>query len=319
MPAMWIAAVCLLAGCAAPEPAPDPPSGEAAGVFAEVEYRAPSEAYRQQLESWRRDRGERLVSEDGWLTLAGLYWLEHGENRFGSAPESELVFPAPAPAFAGTFHYDGVVVRLSPGAGVELTIEGEPVGDRVLADGTEGAPDVVRLDRLNFQIIVRGGRHAVRLKDPDSPARTDFAGLEYFPIDAAYTLDARLQPYDEPREVSLATVVETEAAMYSPGLVEFDLGGETYRLEGYTDSPEGAEQLFLIFKDTTSGDETYPAGRYLYAPIDGERVHHDFNKAYNPPCAFMSYATCPLPPLTNLLPVPIRAGEKHRPADTSKL
>jgi len=310
-----IVAVCLLSGCSTPEPAPDVRGAEAPAAVTEIPSRAPSAEYRQQIESWRRDREERLLSDTGWLTLVGLFWLETGESRFGSDPSCELVFPEPAPPVAGTLVYDGAEVRLRAEPGVELLIDGEPTTGKALADDSSGSAEVVWLDRLNFQIIARGGRHAVRLKDPESRVRREFGGLEFYPIDAAYELQAHLRRFEEPREVSLATVIETPATMVSPGIVEFSLGGEALSLEAFTESAEEGSPLFIIFKDTTSGTETYPAGRYLYAPVEGDTVWLDFNKAYNPPCAFTPFATCPLPPLSNLLLLPIRAGEKgyHSP------
>jgi uncharacterized protein (DUF1684 family) len=270
-------------------------------------------AYIAEVEQWRADRLARLTADDGWLTLTGLYWLEPGDNPVGSAADNAVVLPDPGlPAVAGRLvrAADGSVTAIAE-AGAGLLVDGEPIGERVLASDAAGSPDVVSAGRVSFYIIDREGRLGVRVRDPEAPARLSFAGIEHFPIDPSAKVTARLEPYDEPRRVPIPTVLGEDTSMLAPGRLRFELHGRELTLEPYRESP-GDTSLFLIFRDTTSGDTTYGAGRFLYAEAPGPdgTTTLDFNLAYNPPCAFTPFATCPLPPPQNWLPVPIEAGEK---------
>ncbi len=295
----WVArgAVGLLGltlGCAGPAgPAPADPD------------------YRSEIERWRAERDRRLRAEDGWLTLVGLHWLEQGETTFGSSPDNDIVLPeSAAPARAGAFILEGdrVRVRSLPGSG--LTLDGKPVAEEELRSDAEGEADVLRLGELRLFVIRRGERYAIRIQDPDSPVRLGFTGIEYFPADPGYRVEGRFVPYEPPRAIEVATIVDVPQKGIVPGYVEFTLQGKTLRLEPFLTAPDDAPWFFM-FKDLTSGKETYGAGRYLYAdpPQDG-RIVLDFNKAYNPPCVFTPFATCPLPPQQNWLDIRIEAGEK---------
>ncbi len=273
---------------------------------------APDPAYAQEVETWKKQRLERLTSETGWLTLVGLHWLHAGENRFGSDPGNEVVLPeGKSPPHAGSFFLENGRVRARPLPGAGVTLEGKPVGEQELRTDEADEPDVLRLGDLQLYVIKRGERLAIRVKDPNARARKEFKGLEYFPADPRYRVTAEFIPYETPKEVAVPTILGTVDRMRAPGYVRFTLEGKTLTLEPVLESPD-AKELFFIFKDETSGKETYPAGRYLYTdlPKDG-RVVLDFNKAYNPPCAFTPYATCPYPPKQNWLPVRIGAGEKR--------
>lgn len=270
----------------------------------------PEPGYFEEIESFRAQREERLRSENGWLSLIGLFWLEPGANRFGSDPSGSIVLPPDAaPPLAGNFVLEDGGVRLLPEPGVEILIDGEPAGERRLRDDGAGSPDLLQLGRLRLHVIERGGRRAVRVRDPQSPTRAAFGGLDFFPIDPAYRVEGRLRAYPEPESREVETIVDTVSEMLSPGIVEFEIDGARLSLEPYVSEP-GQTDLFIIFKDRTNGTETYGAGRFLSAVLEGDRVLLDFNKAYNPPCAFTPYATCPLPPPRNRLDAEIRAGEK---------
>jgi len=261
------------------------------------------------VEQFRADREARLAGPYGWSSLIGLFWLEEGESTFGSDPDGTIVLPADAaPPLAGRFVYNGSTVRLIVEPGVSMTVGDEPVLDRQMADDATGRPDVIGLGRLQLILLRRGDRQGIRVKDPESPARKAFAGLEYFPIDEGWRIEGTLRR-SEPVEVDVASVIGTPHKMFSPGEVEFQLDGQTLTLEALASEPDATE-LFMIFRDKTSGAETYEAGRYLAAPRNGDQVTLDFNMAYNPPCVFTEFATCPLPPPGNRLSVPIRAGEK---------
>jgi uncharacterized protein (DUF1684 family) len=272
-------------------------------------------AYAAEVDAWRSQRLERLTAADGWLTLTGLYWLEPGENRFGSAPDGAIVLPDDSvPEIAGMLVVaaDGTVVAFAEeGAGV--AVNGEPLTEAVLATDAQGDPDVITAGRISFYVIDREGRLAARVKDPEAETRLTFAGIEYYDIDPAYRVTARFEPYAEPREAAIPTVLGQDASMLAMGILRFSINGVELVLEPYVDSPDD-DKLFLIFRDETSGVTTYGAGRFLSAdaPGDDGTTVVDFNLAYNPPCAFTPYATCPLPPPQNVLNVPIEAGEKYR-------
>jgi len=274
-------------------------------------------AYRKEIEAWRQAREESLKADGGWLTVAGLYWLEAGDNRFGSDPACEIVLPAgSAPAQAGVFTLRDARVSVRMNPGVAATAGGKPVEAMEMRSDATDDPDVLALDALTLQVIDRGGRLGIRLKDMNSRFRKQFTGLHWYPVKARYRVEARFVPYEAARTMPIPTILGTTEPMLNPGYVLFDLHGSELRLEALQEGPD--EDLFFIFHDRTSGRQTYPAGRFLHAdrPVEGVVVL-DFNRAYNPPCAFTPYATCPLPPLQNRLPVRIEAGEldygHHRP------
>jgi uncharacterized protein len=266
---------------------------------------ASTSAYEGSVQEWRVDREKRLKAEDGWLSLSGLFWLNEGENRVGSKPGSRVQLPEGFPADAGVLFRKGEVVtfRAADGSGVKLN--GEPVRTAELRTDKSGKPDQLWVGRLRLQVIQRGTKLGVRMKDPQSDARTHFAGLQWFPIREDWRVDAKFVP--RPRKMVFDAQAGDKQQFESPGYVEWQRGGQTLRL---TPVREG-DQLFFVFRDATSGKSTYGAARFIYTdlPKDG-RVLVDFNKAYNPPCVFTPYATCPLPPSENRMAIAVEAGEK---------
>jgi uncharacterized protein (DUF1684 family) len=270
------------------------------------------DAYRAAILKWREQREARLKADDGWLTVAGLFWLREGGNALGSAPGSAIALPAgAAPASAGTIQLSGRQVTLQLAPGVAGRVGGRLVsGSMTLKPDSAGEPDILELGRLSLFVIERGGRLAVRLRDRENAARLQFAGLHWFDVSEAYRVTARYVSYPKPKPVIVPNVLGRMETMPSPGYAEFMVQKQTVRLDGVLEEPD-AKQLFFIFSDATSGKETYPSGRFLYADLPtGDTVTLDFNKAYNPPCAFTAFATCPLPPKQNVLRVRIEAGEK---------
>ncbi len=266
--------------------------------------------YEKEVETWRQQRLAGLKKEDGWLTLVGLYWLKPGANRFGSDPGNPVILPeGKAPAVAGTLTRDGDTVRLSVEPGVALTANGKPVtpGMTVSADAG-GKPAVLELGSLNFFVIKRGDRVGVRIRDKASPVLASFKGIDEYPIQPEWRIVARFEPYKD-KKIPIANIIGQVEDETSPGAVVFDWRGKTYRIDALEGGDDGG--LFLIFGDQTNGKETYGAGRFLdtEAPKDG-KVVVDFNTAYNPPCAFTAFATCPLPPAGNKLQLRVEAGEK---------
>lgn len=249
--------------------------------------------YQSEIAAWRQQREANLRRDGSWLTVTGLFWLREGTNRFGAGPADEIVLPAGAPV-AGSFelHKGKVTAKVSSGT-------------RELRPDTD---DMVQVGRLRLYLIQRGDRYAIRLKDPESPFLRDFHGLEYFPAREEYRVTARFVP--EPRKIPIANIVGQTELDDSPGYAVFQLHGREFRLYPVLEEP-GAKELFFIFRDATAGKETYGAGRFLYTSLPNNgTVVLDFNKAYNPPCAFTPYATCPLPPSENRIAVRIEAGEK---------
>jgi uncharacterized protein len=285
----------------------------AALAVAPVGGRAAAEdAYHAEIRQWRLAREESLKKEGGWLSVAGLFWLKAGKNRFGADPDNDIVLPeGSATGHSGAFDLRGgkVIVTLDPG--VQARVAGQAVSNgRELRSDSSGGPDVLELGRLRLYVILRGERLGIRLKDPESAARKTFTGLSWFEVSPAARVRARFVAYDKPKAIRVPDILGQSSDMPSPGYCSFPWDGKEVRLEGVFEE-EDAKELFFIFRDLTSGKETYPAGRFLYTelPKDGE-VTLDFNKAYNPPCAFIPYATCPLPPPQNWMPVAVRAGEK---------
>ena len=306
--AACLAALAAAAGRAAPGTTAGPGSAVPAATAAAS---APTpDAYRREIDSWRATRDSGLRSPEGWLTLAGLYWLEEGDNRFGSDPHNRVVLPAgKAPAFAGILVRKGaaVTVRADPGSG--LSCDGRPVSELSLAPDAKGKPKVLHLGTLSFFVIKRGDRLGVRVKDSKSPALAAFRGVESFPVDPSWRVVARFETHARPVSIPITNVLNMTENDPSPGVVVFERGGKTYRLDAL-DGGDGS--LELLFADATSGRETYGSGRFLDTdpPKDG-KVVVDFNKAYNPPCAFTPFATCPLPPRQNRLALAVTAGEKR--------
>ncbi len=270
-----------------------------------------ADAYRAEIETWRAKRIERLRSDTGWLTVVGLFWLEPGKNAVGSAPGNRVVLPAgKTPSYAGALELSGgaAMFHAAPGSGV--VSDGRPVTTVALRSDVTGEPTVLSIGPVSFYTIQRGDRLGVRVKDSQSDARRDFHGIESYPIDARWRLEARFEAYKPVKNIPVPNVLGVEELTDSPGALVFELDGKTYRLDPVIET--GETDLFVIFGDRTNGRETYGAGRFLYAPppVDGKTVL-DFNKAYNPPCVFTPYATCPLPPPQNKLPIEIPAGEKR--------
>lgn len=287
------------------------PGGE---IVSEREAAAKAPVSDPELEAdvlaWRSERRASLEKTNGWLTLVGLFWLKPGEATLGSDATASHVFPGKAPAKIGTVRLvDGKVTLMAePGAGV--TVEGEAVGTIELATDADGPPTVVELGSLSFFAIDRGGKIGLRLRDRESPALAAFRGLDYFPVDSRWRVEARLEKGEAGKTVTVPNVLGQVSEMVSPGALVFEHAGKTLRLDPVIE--DGDEQLFVIFGDTTNGKSTYGGGRFLYAdPPDADgRVILDFNRAYNPPCVFTPFATCPLPPASNKLAVAVEAGEK---------
>jgi uncharacterized protein (DUF1684 family) len=254
-------------------------------------------SWQLELATWRGAYEEKLKTPGGWLSVSGLFWLHEGENVVGSDPQSDVVLREGTPKRAGVLRMKAGIVSFSGGGSQE----------RLLKTDVPGPPDVVTIGTVAMTVIKRGAKTGVRLKDPEAASRRDFTGCKWFPPAATWRVDAKWISYPEPHKVPILNILGMTSEEPAPGYAEFTVAGKKVQLEPITED----DHLFFLFKDQTSGVTTYAAGRFLYAamPKDGV-VELDFNKAENPPCAFTAFATCPLPPKQNVLPVAIAAGEK---------
>lgn len=266
---------------------------------------APS--YDAEIAKYREKRLAELTAPNGWLAVQGLFWLHEGANPAGSDPASEIKLPARVSRRVGVFTLAGGKVTFAPDPAAHVEIAGKHAAGPVeLGPGERNA---VVTSRVSLFLIRRGDRIGLRMLDPESQARRRFSGLRYFPLDPAYRVQARYTAYPAMKTIPVANVLGQLVPMESPGYVEFTLNGASWRLEPVYETSR-REDLFFIFKDLTSRTDTYEAGRYLHAPLPRDGVVDlDFNRAYNPPCAFTAFATCPLPTKQNQLAVAIRAGE----------
>jgi uncharacterized protein len=263
--------------------------------------------YANEIEEWDSERLERLKSPNGWVNLAGLFWLNEGENRVGSGSGNDIVYPR-GPEFIGTMTLSDGQVKFSPLPNTGLKADGEPVtGDLEIFD-SENRSVLLTTDSLGFFIIKRGERYGIRLRDYVHPRLDELQHIDRYPASQEWIVRARFIETDEDMTVRVPDVLGEISEENVPGILEFEYAGETRRLY-----PTGSgERLFIIFADDTNAIETYGAGRFLSAegPDSEGNVYLDFNKAYNPPCAFSPYATCPLPPRENFLTFEVTAGEK---------
>jgi uncharacterized protein (DUF1684 family) len=277
---------------------------------------------RSAVEQWRAARVAELTSDTGWLTLVGLLWLDKGANTFGRAPSNRIVLDHPALAkVAGTFIVDSHGVRFMARPGSGITYAGKPISaaaNSAMADSaiemvadTQGPATVLASGSLEFFVVERSGKLGVRVRDVDSPRRRNFAPIDYYPVDVAWVFDARFEPYEPHRHIRIVNILGLEQDVDSPGALVFNKGGREWRLDTVLEDPAD-QTLFVMFADATNGKGTYGGGRFLRVPLPtqgGTRV--DFNEAFNPPCAFNDFATCPLPPFQNHLALQVESGEKN--------
>ncbi len=265
------------------------------------------EAHRAAVEAWRRQRYAALRRETGWLTLAGLAWLQPGVNQVGAGADMDVALPG-GPRRAGTVTV-GDAGLIADGA---FTLAGAPADGLPIKSDRDGEPTMLELGPLRLCVIERGGRLAIRTWDTDAWRRRDFDGIDHWPVAPAWRLKARFEPTPG-RMLRVPDVLGTIDEQASPGDVLFERNGKTHRLQGLSGGDRG--ELWVVFGDATNGSETYGGGRFLYTGVpdaDGA-VELDFNRAYNPPCVFSPYATCPLPWPENRMPIRIEAGERAYP------
>lgn len=266
-------------------------------------------AYQQDYKKWQADLTNDLKSR--WLTLVGLFWLKEGTNRVGGDHKDEIPLPEKkvAPQIGVIEFHNGKAV-FTAATGAKVTFDGKPVKTIELQPDVSGKPTTLVVGDIRFLMIQRAQKFGIRVRDANSDALKSFKGPEFYPLSGDYVVTAKFIPDDKPHKVKIPSVIGEDQEIDSVGYVEFTLNGQKQRLHALS---EGGDELFFIIKDQTAGHGTYPAGRFLYTPMpkDG-KVVMDFNRAENPPCAWTPYATCPLPPKENYMPVKVEAGEKYQ-------
>ncbi len=283
--------------------------------------KAQDSSWQRDLIAWRAQHAGDLQKPDGWLALAGLEWLAPGDNSFGSAADNKLHLPESGPAHLGVLHLEGTTVTLAPPAGgfpQGFLIDGKaPQAQELHISANNDKDDQhMTIGTLNAYVVRRASRFALRIKDAKSNALVGFHALKWYPPDEAFRVTAQWIPYDPQKRITLMTLIDTTYELPVPGAADFTLGGKTYTLEPVVED-DPAKKLFFILRDATSVTTTYGACRFLYTGLPpngldkpGELVL-DFNHLENPPCAYTPYATCPLPPPGNRLPIPLPVGEQR--------
>lgn len=274
--------------------------------------------WRAGLQAWRAQREKDLSAPDGWLTLIGLEWLKSGINSIGTAADCQIKLHAQAPDHIGMITVSGKEVQLLAPAGgfpAGLTVDGAAAREGPLSV-SDGKPSVVAWHGLSMVVLDRGGRFALRIKDAGAPTRTGYKGLHWYEPDRRYRITAEWVPFAEPFQEKIPTVIGTTLNLPSPGYVTFTIEGKPYRLQPVIEAGE-KDKLFFILRDQTSETTTYGGGRFLHTGLPTHGIDKpgylvlDFNELYNPPCAYTPYATCPLPPEQNRLPVALPTGEQR--------
>lgn len=274
--------------------------------------RMSDEEYLQTINEWHEQRIESLQEEDSWLSLAGLYRIEKGEHAIGSDSTNDIILPERGAPYIGTIvrKEDSLTFFADPEASV--TSDGEPISEINLQVQGEHSPTKLRHNDFIGYVIERRGDYYLRLKDTKHPNFSAFDGIDRFPVDRKWSIKATFKRFESPRTITIPDILgeSYEDSLY--GTLHFTIKDQKYQLAPLG-HPDKDEQFFIIFGDETNGKSTYDGGRYLYVdtPNKNNVTYIDFNKAYNPPCVFTDYATCPLPPLQNRLPVAITAGEKN--------
>ncbi len=274
-----------------------------------IPFFAMAGTFEESVDQWRQKYEASLRAETGWLSVAALGWLHEGDNRIGSEPSSAVVLPVRAPRHVGVVSLRDGKASFTAAPGISVRVNGKPAVHADLAPDTAPAPDRMQIGELQAMIIKRGARYGLRVRDPHAEAREHFTGLHWFPPDPKYHVTARFVSYNPPKKIPITNILGDTEDEECPGYAEFQLNGQTFRLEPVMESPT---ELFFMFRDETSRAETYGSGRFLNTPLakNGKLVV-DFNQAHNPPCAFTRFATCPIPPKQNRMMTRVEAGEKR--------
>ncbi len=268
-----------------------------------------SKDYEQEINEWKETRLERLKGKTGWLNLAGLYWLNEGVNTFGSDSSNSIIFPAPGKTYYGLIEKSGDSLILKPNPSAGITVDGLAISEINLVTDAYPKPSLMESGSFAWYVIKRNERYGIRLRDYNNPRINQLDHIPAYKISGKWRIEADFIKYDTVRKIEIPTVTGGTEINSCPGELIFRIGGEKYRLLPFSEGND----FFIIFADKTNGIETYGNGRFMYASLPDKynKVILDFNKAYNPPCAFSPFATCPMPPRENILDLKIEAGEKE--------
>ncbi len=268
-----------------------------------------STIYQQTINEWRAERDKSIRKENGWLALAGLYWLKLGKNQLGSDPKSEIVLPARISANIGYLEYNGKSVSLHTIQNQRINVNGTETDFAILQPDISETPSFIKLQDIQLVVIQRGKKFGVRVWDNQREERRSFPAHTWFDIDEKYCVPAEYIPYDRPKISSFPDVAGEKSEISVEGYLSFDINKKKYQLDI---NKENDGTLFIRFSDLTCRENTYPAGRYLVAEVEPDgQIYIDFNKAYNPPCSFTDFATCIFAPEQNHLDFRVIAGEKY--------
>ncbi len=264
--------------------------------------------YEKEINEWHAKRIEALKERSPWLRLAGLFWLEEGESTFGSSKENKIIFPADMPDFMGRLHLKEGVVKVTINDDINVILDSSVVKETEMIPDTKPNTTVLRFGNYNWYVIVREEMIGIRLLNEQNPELLSFEGIERYPVDPEWKIECDYIPYDPPKIIETPSVIGTVSRDSCYGRIEFERDGKTHSFE-----PTGKNgNFFAVFADATNGVETYGAGRFLVIrdTVKNGKITVDFNYAYNPPCAFSKYATCPLPTKENYLYLEVKSGEK---------
>jgi uncharacterized protein len=266
-------------------------------------------AYESEILNWHKERIERLKSHTGWLNLAGLFWLKEGENTIGSDSSNTVIFPANAGDFYGTLIKHGDSITFTAFKGSKVTVDGTFCDKSSIRTDASGKPSLFEAGDLAWFIIKRDSLYGIRLRDYTHPRIKQLDSIPCYGISEKWKITTDFVPFDSIMKIEVATIIGGKEINNCPGKLVFRKGLKKYSLYPFSEGKE----FFIIFADHTNGIETYGNGRFLYASLPDSSGHVvlDFNKAYNPPCAFSPFATCPMPPRENILNLSINAGEKE--------
>lgn len=275
-----------------------------------------SKTYRQTISEWRNERNETIRKENGWLSLAGLYWLKLGRNQFGSDSKSEIQLPARMAENVGYFEYNGKSVSLRANPSQKILVNDKATDFAILQPDISESPSFIKVDGVQLVVIQRGNKMGVRMWDNKSEKRASFPARTWYDIDESFRIPVTFTAYERPKMAYFPDLTGEKSEFPVEGFLSFEFNGKQHKLDI---NKEDDGTLFLRFWDPTSEDETYPTGRYLIADVeeDGKKIYLDFNKAYSPPCAFTDFATCVFAPEQNHLDFRVIAGETY-PRDLHK-
>jgi uncharacterized protein (DUF1684 family) len=265
-------------------------------------------AYETEINTWHAKRIDDVKAPNGWVNLIGLYWLEPGINSFGTGEKNNIVFPnGTLPEKAGYFLVKENTVSMTVEKGVDILSNGAAITNGIIFHPDSTKNPQLAFGSLRWNIIKRDTKLGIRVRDLESSALKNFKGVERFPINPHWKLAARFEKADSLKTIDITNILGQTTAQNSPGAIVFEWEGKEYKL----DALEGKDEFFIVFADATTGKETYGGGRFIYVKKPGAdgNTTIDFNKAYNPPCVFSPYATCPLPPKQNVLLIEIKVGE----------